>query len=179
LLHAQTKNLDYYLSTALSNSPLLKDYSNQILSYQLDSALIKAGRKPQVSAASQLLYAPYYKFFGYDTTISNGGNYTAQVTVTQPLLNTKTNLYNFQNYNLLNQSLVINAKLSQTDLKKICYSTIPDCFTDFTQVQFAQSLSKQLKDELGVVKSLVEGGVYLQIDYPQSICYSKITRHYY
>jgi hypothetical protein len=36
-------SLDYYIDQALQNSPLLKDYQNQVLTGQVDSQLIRAG----------------------------------------------------------------------------------------------------------------------------------------
>ncbi|MEI7801316.1 MAG: TolC family protein [Bacteroidota bacterium] len=165
LLHAQTKNLDFYISTGIQNSPLLKDYTNQILSNQLDSSLIKAGLKPQVNLTSQAMYAPYYKYFGYDTTISNGGNYTGLVGVTQSLLIKNIKAKQFENINLQNQSLTVNSKITESDLKKTITTQYLTAYSDFSQVQFNQTVLQQLKDEQTVVKQLVESGIYLQTDY--------------
>ncbi|MGZ4156970.1 MAG: hypothetical protein ACXVED_07425, partial [Bacteroidia bacterium] len=52
---SQTQGLDSYIQTGLQNSPLLKDYQNQLQASSLDSVLINAQRKPQVSAIGQLL----------------------------------------------------------------------------------------------------------------------------
>jgi outer membrane protein TolC len=70
---AQTRNLDYYLSIARSNSPLLKDYQNQAESNRVDSQLIKANYLPQVNGISANAYAPTAKGYGYDYAITNGG----------------------------------------------------------------------------------------------------------
>ena len=58
LLHAQNNTLDFYLNTGLSESPLLKDYQNQIAAYGIDSAKLKATYQPQVTASSNNSYAP-------------------------------------------------------------------------------------------------------------------------
>ena len=45
----QKNNLDYYVNQALTNSPLLVDFQNQLLSFRLDSQLIHAALRPQVN----------------------------------------------------------------------------------------------------------------------------------
>ena len=43
---AQKNNLDYFVSQAIASSPLIKDYNNQVLSFSLDSQIIRAGLRP-------------------------------------------------------------------------------------------------------------------------------------
>src|SRR5256885_6752758 len=86
LSFAQTYTLDYYLRNALDNSPLLRDYQNQVASNQIDSLLIKATYKPQVTGTSNNSYAPLIKGFGYDQAITNGGGVNALVGVNQALV---------------------------------------------------------------------------------------------
>ena len=69
---AQTHSLDYYLGQGLKNSPLLKDYANQVQSGRIDSLLVLGGYKPQVGITSQVLIAPVGNHFGYDEAITNG-----------------------------------------------------------------------------------------------------------
>jgi outer membrane protein TolC len=69
--HAQTKNLNYYLNTALANSPLLKDYENQVSSNGIDSQRLKATFKPQVSGIANNSVSPVINGYGYDAAISN------------------------------------------------------------------------------------------------------------
>jgi hypothetical protein len=92
----QPRNLEFYLNKGIQNSPLLNDYKNQISSAVEDGLLIGAAKKPLIEAKSQLLYSPSYHNFGYDELITNGGNYTAVVGVTQNIFNRKelTNKYN-------------------------------------------------------------------------------------
>src|SRR5689334_15840131 len=65
-LQAQTHSLDYFISQAKSNSPLLKDYRNQILSNRLDSAILRASLRTQVNFLGSASYAPIIKGWGYD-----------------------------------------------------------------------------------------------------------------
>ena len=70
-VYAQRNNLDYFVGQAINNSPLLKDYNNQVLSFSLDSQIIKAGLKPQVNGISNSYYAPVSNGWGYDPVIAD------------------------------------------------------------------------------------------------------------
>ncbi|MBK5272243.1 MAG: hypothetical protein JJE22_14630, partial [Bacteroidia bacterium] len=61
---AQKDNLDYFISQAIANSPLLKDYQSQQLSLSLDSQLIRAALRPQVNGNSNNYYAPTIRGWG-------------------------------------------------------------------------------------------------------------------
>ncbi|HEY3388346.1 MAG TPA: TolC family protein [Prolixibacteraceae bacterium] len=159
------QSLDNYITSALKNSPLLYDYNNQILAGRLDSLLILAAFKPQVNQVSQVLYPPTGSGWGYDVAITNGGNYSAIVNVTQSLCNKKHINGQLQSIDLLNQTLKINAKITVIDLKKSITAQYLTAYTDFNQYQFNQSVLLRLSDELKTVKVLVDKGVYLMTDY--------------
>ena len=60
------EGLDFFLSEAQNNSPLLKDYKNQVLLNQLDSLRLLASFKPQITATTNNNYYPALGSFGYD-----------------------------------------------------------------------------------------------------------------
>jgi len=163
--NALAQSLDNYISSAIKNSPLLYDYNNQMLAGRLDSLLIKATFKPQVNQVSQLMYAPTGSGWGYDEAITNGGNYSAVVHVSQSLFNKKQLSGQLKSIDLLNQTLKINAKITLIDLKKSITSQYLTSYTDFSQYQFNQSVLTRLSEELSTVKVLVDKGVYLMTDY--------------
>ena len=69
-MHKETI-FDYFVSQAIANSPLLKDYNNQVRSFSLDSQLIRAALKLQVNGISNNSYAPIINGWGYDPVITN------------------------------------------------------------------------------------------------------------
>ncbi len=164
-LFSQTHNLDYYIKAGLNNSPLLKDYNNQLLSASYDSLLARAGLSTLVSLNSQAMYAPTYKDFGYDSAITNGGNYSALINITQPLLNRKLRNGQYQTIIIANQALHTTARISEIDLKKNITAQYLTAFADYNQLQFNQTVLQLLKNEQTTLKQLVEHGIYLQTDY--------------
>lgn len=162
---SQSRNLDYYLQAALNNSPLLKDYNNQLKSASYDSLSARAGLRTLVSLTSQAMYAPAYKNFGYDSAITNGGNYSALINVTQPLFNHKLRNGQYQTIIIANQTLYTSARISEIDLKKSITAQYLTAYADYNQLQFNQTVLQLLKDEEATLKQLVEHGIYLQTDY--------------
>jgi outer membrane protein TolC len=162
---AKAQTLDNYLSTGLKNSPLLKDYINQIRSGNVDSSLVVATYKPQVNLTSQAMIAPASKNFGYDEAITNGGNFSALVSANQPLFNKQIKSEQFKTIQLSNQSLQITKKLSETELKKAITNQYLTAYVEYSQIQFNQTVLKLLEDEFSTLKVLVQKGIYLQTDY--------------
>jgi len=60
ITHSQERNLEFYISEGIRNSPLLSDYRNQVNSAIADSLLIRAAKRPLIEAKSQLQYSPVY-----------------------------------------------------------------------------------------------------------------------
>ena len=70
-LFAQQKNLDYFLTQGIQNSPLTKETNNNILLNRIDSLRILATYRPQVNGISNNSYAPIINGYGYDEIITN------------------------------------------------------------------------------------------------------------
>jgi Outer membrane protein len=160
----QAQNLDFYLQKGLENSPLLKDFRNQLISGKLDSLLVQASYKPQVNQVSQAMYAPYSSKFGYDEAITNGANYSAVLNVVQPLFNKKFKANQFQENALAKQSIATDVRLTVSDLKQGITEQYLLAYTDWEQIRFSRGILEQLKKQQDLLKSLVEKGIYAQTD---------------
>ncbi|HXB09956.1 MAG TPA: TolC family protein, partial [Puia sp.] len=158
-------SLDYYLDQALQSSPLLKDYQNQVLTGQVDSQLIRAGYRPQVTGSSVNLWAPTVNGWGYDQAISNGGNFTTVVGVTQTLVGQKHLNAQYETIRLQNQGISNTAKVSEQDLKKSVTSQYITTYGDLQQLNFNREVYALLQKEETLLKDLTEKNVYRQTDY--------------
>ena len=162
-ISAQT--LDYYLSAALKNSPLIKDLNNQILSSTFDSLLVRAAYKTQVSESTLLNYPFTGKNFGYDEAITNGGNYSSLVQVVKPLFGKRFIRAEEQTISLNSRSLKLNQRITEIDLKKSVTNQYLTAYSNFIQYKSNQSIIKTLREEEDVVKQLISKGIYLMTDY--------------
>jgi hypothetical protein len=165
IFKGNAQSLDTFLETALKNSPLLHDYNNQVISGRLDSLLLLSTSKPQVNQISQIMYPPSGPGWGFDESITNGGNYSAVMNITKPLFNKKQISGQLQSINLLNQTIRLNMKIAVIDLKKIVTIQYITAFSDFSQHQFNLFMFDQLTKEQTTVKALVDKGVYQMTDF--------------
>jgi outer membrane protein TolC len=157
--------LDFYLDRALQNSPLLKDYQNQVLSGQVDSQLIRAGYRPQVSGSSVNVWAPTVRGWGYDQAISNGGNFTTVVGVNQTLVGRNHLNAQYETIRLQNQGVTNTAKVSEQELKKSVTAQYITAYGDWQQLNFNREVYALLQKEEALLKDLTQKNVYRQTDY--------------
>jgi len=149
-------SLDYYLGQALQNSPLLKDYRNQVAAGQVDSELIRAGYRPQVTGSSINVWAPTVKGWGYDQAISNGGNFTTVVAVNQTLVGQKHLDAQYESVQLRNQGIGNAAKVSEQDLKKSVTAQYITTYGDLQQLNFNREVYALLQKEEVLLKDLAQ-----------------------
>ena len=165
IAHNQSRNLDFYLQEGLHNSPLLNELRNQISSSLSDSLLVDADRKPLVEAKSQLLYSPYYKNFGYDDVITDGGNYTGVVGVSQNIFNKRVLNNKYNAINLQKQLANNSSSVSTSELKKLITDQYLITLSGIKDYQFNKTFLELFVKENEIVKQFVKNGVYKQTDY--------------
>jgi uncharacterized protein YukE len=163
--YAQKDNLDYFIDQASANSPLLKDYQNQIQSSFYDSLQIRALYKPQVTGTSYNDYAPIINGYGYDQIITNGGVFSALVGVNKQLSNKRTIDAEIKNLQLANLASTNSAKLSTQDLKKTIVTQYITAYGDLLELKFNNQIDTLLSKEDVILKKLTQKNVYRQVDY--------------
>jgi len=164
-LHAQTNNLSYYINHSIENSPLLKDYQNQTIINRMDSLILKATYKPQISFSSIDNYPPIVKGYGYDEVVTNGGNYNALLTVSQTIIGRGNMKERMNTYTLENQSVGNAKKISEQDLKLAVTTQYITAYGILQEFLFNEEIENLLAKEELLLKKLTENTVYKQIDY--------------
>jgi len=162
---AQKNTLDFYLQEAIHNSPLLKDYQTQMESNAIDSERIRAQYKPQVTGSSSNTYAPVIHGFGYDAVITNGGQLSGIVNVSQTLVSRGNLSAQYKNIQLQNQGIANTARISIQDLKRTITNQYLTAFGTLQQLNLAKEIHELLQKEVSILKILTEKNVYRQTDY--------------
>jgi outer membrane protein TolC len=162
---AQSLSLDRYLETAISNSPLLKDLNNQLLSAQLDSVRIRAGFKPQVNVSSGGLYAPFFHNYGYAPAVTNEYVLNGLVTVNKAFIGKNYLNTLFASVGFARDSLLNNVKLSEQDLRRTVIGQYVTAYGSLEQQRFNQEIVLLLGNEEVMLKKLTRSNVYRQSDY--------------
>ena len=162
---AQDKSLDYYISNAINNSPLLNDFRNQLLSNSIDSQILRAANGIQVNANGNSYYAPVRNGYGYDEAITNGAQLQALLTATKNLMPKKYLNLQFKDLQFTGDSIRIASKISEQDLKKSIINQYITTYGDQLQIDFNNELHNLLTREEIILKRLTQRNVYKQVDY--------------
>ena len=165
IAYNQSRTLDFYLNAGVMNSPLLKDFNNQLNSALIDSFLIRSSKLPQVEAKSQLMYAPAYRNFGYDEVITDGGSYQGVVGVSQNILNRRDLNNKYQSINIQRQTANNSSKISIRELKRIITEQYLASFADFNELTFNRSFLAFAYKENEIIRQFVLQGLCKQTDY--------------
>ncbi len=171
-----------YLEVAKKNSPLINENTNLITVNGLEVERLKAFyTKPQVSVTANYLLAPIISndngntklevnstgasnYFGYDLASSNGGQYQAQLNITQPLFN-EYRLKTVQEQLVVSSQINQNiAKLTAHDIEKIVTDQYILCFQDYRQINYTESMIKLLSEQKDLLQKLVSASIYKQSD---------------
>jgi outer membrane protein TolC len=161
----QTNNLDYFVRQAVNNSPLLKDFQNQILSFSLNSQIIRAALKPQVNGISNNSYAPVIKGYGYDEAITNGQQLSALIQVSKSFLGNKAIASQVASLQVQGQAITNNIKISEQDLVKAITDQYIIAYGEQLQIDFNNEINTLLKSEDSLLKVLTQKNVFKQTEY--------------
>lgn len=159
------KNLDFFLNKAKISSPVLKDLENQRKSAGIDSLIVRATGKPQVTGTSNGLYAPIIHGYGYDEVITNGQSLDALLNVNYDLLNKKRIKNQLQGIKLQSDSIRYASQLSTFDLNRSIADQYILAFASQDQVDFNNEVVALLKKEEALLKTLTRSNIYKQSEY--------------
>jgi outer membrane protein TolC len=162
---AQVNSLDYFINQGLVHSPVLKDIGNQVNSNTVDSLLVKAGQKPQVSFNGLLYYAPVINGMGYSDVITNISNITSVAYASQRIFNQKVLEAQYSRIGIQNQALRISSRITEKDLKRAIATQYLTTCSVSSDITFNKELLASSKNEELILKQLVEKGQYKQVDY--------------
>ena len=165
LLTAQQKDLDYFLTQGMQNSPLVKETNNNILLNRIDSLRILASYKPQLSGISNNYYAPIIHGYGYDEIITDIRNLTEQISATKTFVGKRNLQIQFNGIQLLNDSLSIAGKINEQDLHRTITAAYIAAYGSWRQYLFNKEVYDLLSSEDTILKKLTQASVYRQTDY--------------
>ena len=162
---SQIRSLGYFVQQGLENSPLLKNFYNQVRINSLDSLIVKSTRVPQVNFNGLLSYAPVVNGYGYNEAITNGGNLISVMNVSQTVFNKKTIDAQFAKIALQSRSAVNASTVSERDLRRAITAQYLAVCSVFSDITFEKQLISQGRDEEKMLAGMVQNGLYKQTEY--------------
>jgi hypothetical protein len=163
--YAQNNTLTSFIEQAEANSPLIKDYNNQILSTRLDSLLFRAALKTQVNFISSNSYAPVIHGFGYDGAVTNGANISTLVQANRNFFSANNIGNQLAAIRLQGRALSDTIQISQQDIKRAVTEQYIIAYGDQVTMDFNQEIFNLLQKEEQALKKLTQASVYKQADY--------------
>ncbi len=164
-LFSQVKDLSFYINTSLTNDPQLYEYRNLVLSNRIDSELIIAANRFQITGNSNSYYAPVINGYGYDVAITNGQQLAALVAVNKQIYNRRNLSVQFENLRLQRDSLHVSSAITTQDIKKLIISQYITAYGDQLQLDLNDEVIALLTNEDSILKKLTQQNVYKQADY--------------
>lgn len=162
---AQNRTLDFFLQQATQNSPVLKDYQNQILISRIDSQLLRASLGTLVNFLSTNSVAPTVKGWGYDPAITNYANVSAIFQANRNFITAGNLAAQIRVIDLQRRSLLDTIQLSQRDLVRAISDQYITAYGDQLAVAFTKEVFDLMKNEEALLKKLTEASVFKQTDY--------------
>jgi len=162
---SQAKDLSYYINNSLTNSPQLYEYNNLIASNRVDSELIVAANRFQVTGNSNSYYAPIINGYGYDVAITNGQQLAALVAVNKQIYNKRNLSLQFENLRLQRDSLHVSSAITTQDIRRSVISQYITAYGDQLQLDFNDEVITLLSNEDSILKKLTQNNIYKQADY--------------
>ncbi len=173
---AQVKNLDFYVNHALANSPVLKENYIKQQQNSLDSAIELTDYLPQVSANAIGWYAPMYGQYGYDQTITNGGEYAALISVSQQISPHREIMLKRMLSTDERSALSADSKVKENEIRReVTDNYLKVCLLQQQLKYYYQSDSFLIRQDT-IVKALTEKGLYKISDYIELMVEEKSER---
>ncbi|MDQ6889152.1 MAG: TolC family protein [Bacteroidota bacterium] len=162
---AQNKDLAYFINTSVNNSPQLLEYRNLLLSNSIDSQLIIAANRYQITGSGNTYYAPVINGYGYDAAITNGQQLSALIALNKQIYNKRNLSLQFNSLHLQRDSLNITSRITVQDIKKTIITQYITTYGDQLQIDFNSEIIDLLTKEESILKKLTQKNVYRQVDY--------------
>ena len=166
------RNLDFYLTTAIQNSPALKENTNLLRINELNKSLNESQYKfPQISLTSNYLFAPYFNnnskivsanpdpnAIGYDAGITNGGLYSAQINIEKNVFNGGITSALENQTNIHQAQYKYSYELERRNLQKQITDQYISAYKSLMLYQLSKEITNNVKEQLKYTGELVEKG---------------------
>lgn len=176
------KNLDYFVSLAKQNSPLINSLENQSLITKLDLEQMKRVlSSPEISLEANLLFAPIIShdqgndkfewisqgasdYIGFDQAFSDGGQYQAGVSLNQPLFKNSLLQAYHDKASITEESNQNQINLTGHELELLVTYQYILCLKSKKQKENTQAVLQLLTEQLNTLEILVNHAIYKQTD---------------
>lgn len=179
-LHAYAQHgLDYFISQAVDNSPVLLESRNLQAANQIQKHLYIAENSSfQLTLSGDYLFSPYFnnngnlvstnpsaQAIGYDIGVTNGGLYSAQVNLERNIFNRRLRTTLDRQIRINDDSFQYNYKLEKHNLEKQVIDHYLNAYQFLLLSRLSSEAADNLSQQLKLSAELVEKGYAKSQDY--------------
>ena len=159
-LFSQTRSLDYYVTSAIQNSPQINDQRGAIDSARLGIQLSKAQlARPLITGTADYLYAPTYGKYGFDTNITDGGHYAALLNLEYPLLHFRKLAVQKHAGQAAERKSRYNIQLLEHEIRANVTDQYITAYQNLAHVQYLDDIITLLRKQKQVLQPLAQNGL--------------------
>ena len=173
------QTLDNFISRAVENSPVLKDYRSQSEITRIDQKINSAENSAfQVSLTSDYLFVPYFnnngqlvttdpspEAVGYDINIFDGGLYSAQLNLERNIFNGRLTDARESQIRIRDQSAGYDFNLEKHTLVKEVTDQYLTTYQDLLLIRLSEEVTTTLAEQLKLTGELLGKGFVRPQDY--------------
>lgn len=166
IVKAQTiHDLSYFIKAAQTNSPVLNDYNNQVISNRIDSLKLRAAYGFIVTGEGSAAYAPAVRGWGYDNALSNGQSVFAGVRVAKEFISRNNLTARLHGYKASIAQVLAQKDITIQTLNKQITDQYIATYTSQQQYELRKEIVALLNQEDEVLKKLTQKAAFKQTDY--------------
>lgn len=184
-VNAQTKNLRYYIDCAVNSDPVIQENTNLLNTGIIRKELIYSQyKKPHIFGTANYLFAPAFGEYSYDSSITNGGLYSALINLEMPLFTGFSSSAKLEDINNDLTSYSNTILITRHEIEKNVTAQYYKVFQGQQQIAAIDEILKILDYQKEIVKAMADRSIgkisdvtLLEIEYQsQIIAKSNLTQ---
>ncbi len=184
-VNAQTKNLRYYIDCAVNSDPVIQENTNLLNTGIISKELIYSQyKKPHIFGTANYLFAPAFGEYSYDSSITNGGLYSALINLEMPLFTGFSSSAKLEDINNDLTSYSNTILITRHEIEKNVTAQYYKVFQGQQQIAAIDEILKILDYQKEIVKAMADRSIgkisdvtLLEIEYQsQIIAKSNLTQ---
>ena len=157
---SQTTNLNYYIERATKINQTISENQKLLTTYNTRKELINSSLgKPKIFSTVNYLFAPTFGEYGYDSSITNGGLYSALVNLELPLFTGATSRAKMEEIINDRNSYKNNIIVAQHEINKGVTEQYIKAYQDYEQISTADETLRILDLQREVINAMINRGI--------------------
>ena len=175
--YSQQKNLNYYIENAIKTNQVISENKKLMTTFDIRKEIISSSlNKPKIYSTVNYLFAPSFGEFGYDSSVTNGGLYSALVNLELPLFTGFASQSRIEEIRNDQSSYKNNIITTEHEIFKNVTDQYIKTFADYEQIAVIDETMKILDFQREILNAMIDRGIgklsdlkFLDIEYQTQV----------